>query len=255
MPLTLRTIACLNDNYAYLLHDEESGATACIDVPEIEPLERALSDEGWSLTEIWVTHHHDDHIQGVDALRASTGAKVVGAKADVRRLPKLDDAVSDGDVFNFAGHDVQVMDVSGHTIGHIAFYVPAANAAFTADSLMTMGCGRLFEGDARTMWVSLQKLASLPSETLICSGHEYTEANIRFAMSVDSDNPALSKRAEHVAALRTKGAFTVPSLLSEELETNPFLRATNANLAAKLGMAGADPADVFAEIRGLKDRF
>jgi hydroxyacylglutathione hydrolase len=255
MPLTLRTIACLNDNYAYLLHDQQSGATACIDVPEVAPLERALSDEGWSLTEIWVTHHHDDHIQGVVSLQASTGAKVVGAKTDAHRLPQLDVAVSDGDVINFAGNDVQVMDVSGHTIGHIALYVAAANAAFTADSLMTMGCGRLFEGDAPTMWVSLQKLAALPPETLICSGHEYTEANIRFAMSVDGDNPALMKRAKNVAAMRAKGAFTAPSLLSDELKTNPFLRATDADLAVKLGMAGADPADVFAEIRGQKDRF
>ena len=255
MPLTLRTIACLNDNYAYLLHDAESGATACIDVPEVAPLERALSDEGWSLTEIWITHHHDDHIQGVDPLRASSGAKVIGAKADAHRLPQLDVAVSDGDVFRFAGNDVQVMDVSGHTIGHIAFYVPAAKAAFTADSLMTMGCGRLFEGDAATMWASLQKLAALPPETQICSGHEYTEANIRFALSVDDENPALTKRAEQVAALRKSGAFTAPSLLSDELETNPFLRALDTDLAAKLGMAGADPADVFAELRGRKDRF
>lgn len=255
MPLILRTIPCLNDNYAFLLHDEASGATAVIDVPEVAPIEAALKAEGWSLSEIWITHHHDDHIQGVDPLRAAAGAKVTGASADARRLPALDRAVSDGAQFTFAGHDVQVMDVSGHTLGHIAFYVPGANAVFTADSLMATGCGRLFEGDAPTMWASLQTLAALPPETLVCSGHEYTTANVRFALSVDPDNAALKSRAIEVADARADGLPTVPSVLADERRTNPFLRCADPDMAEALGMTGAAPVDVFAEVRARKDRF
>jgi len=255
MPLILRTIACLNDNYAFLLHNDASGATAVIDVPEVAPIAAALKSEGWSLSDIWITHHHDDHIQGVDALRKATGAKVTGAAADARRLPALDRAVDDGGSFDFAGATVQVIDVSGHTTGHIAFYVADAGAVFTADSLMAMGCGRLFEGDAPTMWASLQKLAALPHATLVCSGHEYTAANARFALSVDPDNVALKARTEAIAAARAKGEPTVPSILSLERSTNPFLRCADPDMAAGVGMTGAAPVDVFTEVRARKDRF
>ncbi len=255
MPLILRTIPCLTDNYAFLLHDDASGATAVIDVPDAAPIEAALKAEGWTLSHIWITHHHDDHIQGVDTLRAATGAKVTGASADAHRLPALDTSVTDGDSFQFAGADVQVMDVSGHTLGHIAFYVSDAGAVFTADSLMAMGCGRLFEGDAQTMWTSLQKLAALPPDTLVCSGHEYTTANVRFALSVDPNNAALKDRAIQIADARADDHPTVPSVLADERATNPFLRCADPDMAEGLGMGGADPAQVFAEVRARKDRF
>ncbi len=255
MPIEIVTVPCLSDNYAFLVHDSETGATAVVDVPETGPIEAALSTRGWSLNHILITHHHHDHIGGVDTLRGATGAKVVGAKADISRLPGLDLAVDDGEMFDFAGHDVQVMDVSGHTVGHIAFYIPDANAVFTADSLMALGCGRLFEGTAGQMWASLSKLAALPPETTVCSGHEYTAANARFAATIEPDNQALKDRTAAITAARAKNQPTVPSTLAEELATNPFLRAGLSEVKDAIGMRGRDDVAVFAEIRRRKDQF
>ncbi len=255
MALDLVTIPCLQDNYAYLIHDAATGQTAVVDVPEAAPILSALWDRGWTLTHILITHHHDDHIQGVDALRAATGAMVLGAAADAHRLPRLDMALTDASSFAIGGDTVRVIDVPGHTVGHIAYYFADSGLAFTADSLMAGGCGRLFEGTPAQMWDSLSKLAALPPETLICSGHEYTTSNLRFAASLEPDNPALMSRIEAVASARRDERFTVPSLLAEELATNPFLRARLPGMKAAVGLAGSDDATVFAEIRARKDRF
>ncbi len=249
------TVPCLSDNYAFLVHDPETGATAVVDVPDETPIEGELARRGWALSDILVTHHHADHIDGVEALRESTGAKVTGAKADAHRLPRLDRAVAEGDSFKLGSAEVRVLDVSGHTVGHIAFHVPAANAVFTADSLMALGCGRLFEGTAPQMWESLSKLARLPPDTLVCSGHEYTEANARFALTVEPNNPDLVSRAERVRAARARGEPTVPSTLAEELATNPFLRARLPDVKSTIGLPQASDAEAFAEIRSRKDRF
>ena len=174
MALELVTIPCRSDNYAFLIHDDVSAKTALVDAPEAAPIQAELTARGWTLNDIWITHHHDDHIDGVAALR--TGARVIGAKADAHRLPPLDLAISEGDTVDFAGHAMQIFDVSGHTVGHLAFYLADANAVFTADSLMALGCGRLFEGTAEQMWASLSKLAALPADTIVCSVHEYTAA-------------------------------------------------------------------------------
>ncbi len=255
MPLQIVTVPCLSDNYAYLMHDDATGATALVDAPEVDPIEAALAERGWRLTDILITHHHNDHIDGVDALRAAHGARVIGAARDVHRLPALDLAVADAETFTVCGTRVTALDVSGHTVGHIAFHVPDANAVFTADSLMALGCGRLFEGTAPQMWVSLSKLAALPDGTDVYSGHEYTAANARFALTIEPDNAALKARAEAVAQARAKGLPTVPSTLAEEKATNPFLRAALPALKDSLGMSGAADEDVFAAIRGRKDRF
>jgi len=255
MPLEIVTVPCLADNYAFLIHSTETGETAVVDVPEVAPIEAALTGRGWSLSHILVTHHHWDHVQGVDPLRAATGAKVIGARNDASRLPKLDLAVAEGETFQFAGHEVRVFDVSGHTVGHIAFYIPDANAVFTADSLMALGCGRLFEGTPDQMWASLSKLAALPGETIVCSGHEYTTANAKFALTIEPGNAALVARATAIARSREKGLPTVPSTLAEELATNPFLRAGLSELKAAINMPDASDVAVFAEIRGRKDRF
>jgi hydroxyacylglutathione hydrolase len=255
MPLSLVTIPCLKDNYAYLIHDEASGETALIDVPEAAPVLAALAARGWRLGQILLTHHHSDHIQGVAELVAATGAKVLGAKADEHRLPHLDRALIEGDTVIVGGETGNIIDVSGHTVGHIAFVFPTSGLAFTADSLMAAGCGRLFEGTPATMWASLSKLAALPGETLICSGHEYTTANLRFAATIEPENPALIARTLRAATARAAGEATVPSLLSEELATNPFLRAGLPQVKAAVGLAGASDAEVFAEIRARKDKF
>jgi hydroxyacylglutathione hydrolase len=253
MPPELVTVPCLADNYAFLLHEAGSGATACIDVPEAAPILQALAARGWRLSDIWITHHHPDHVGGVAALVAATGAQVTGAAADAHRLPPLDRAVVPGDSVALGASRGTVLDVPGHTVGHIAYVLPGF--AFTADSLMAAGCGRLFEGTPAQMWDSLRRLAALPGDTLICSGHEYTAANIRFALTIDPGNPALQARAARVAAARAAGRPTVPSTLAEEQATNPFLRAGLPEIRAALGMADAPDAAVLAEIRARKDRF
>ncbi|MCL3881380.1 hydroxyacylglutathione hydrolase [Marivita sp. GX14005] len=255
MPLELVTIPALSDNYTFLLHDETSGDTACIDVPEADPVLNALSKRGWTLTDIWLTHHHHDHIGGVDDLLDRFDAKITGAKADIHRLPTLNHEVGEGDSFEFGGEKVDVIEVPGHTVGHIAFVLPKAGYAFTGDSLMALGCGRLFEGTAEQMWDSLKKFRDLDGNTLICSGHEYTQTNARFAETIEPDNQALKDRRARIDQARKQGEPTVPSKLDEELATNPFLRADDPSVQSHLDMTGDDPADVFAEIRARKDSF
>ncbi|MRU15025.1 hydroxyacylglutathione hydrolase [Roseovarius sp. A21] len=255
MTLEFETVPCLSDNYAYLVHDPATGATAAVDVPEAGPILEALKRRGWTLTDVLLTHHHWDHVDGLSDLLEAAPARVVGAKADEHRLPPLNLAVREGDRVMIGDEAGEVIDVSGHTVGHIAFHFPDSKLAFTADSLMALGCGRVFEGTMPQMWKSLSKLAALPEDTVICSGHEYTAANAKFALSIDPGNARLISRAQAVDAARAKGEPTVPSVLSEELATNPFLRAGDPQLQAALGMTGADPAEVFAEIRNRKDRF
>ncbi|SLN54211.1 Hydroxyacylglutathione hydrolase [Roseovarius albus] len=255
MALQIETIPCLSDNYAFLAHEPDTGRTAVIDVPEAGPILAALKRTGWTLSHVLLTHHHYDHVDGLPELLAEAPATVVGAAADAHRLPPLDVAVNEGDTVMIGNEAGKVLDVSGHTVGHIAFHFPDSAAAFTADSLMALGCGRVFEGTMPQMWQSLQKLATLPQDTVIYSGHEYTQSNARFALSVDPDNKALQKRAADIDAARAENRPTVPSTLAEELATNPFLRAADPALQAQLGMAGADASSTFAEIRQRKDRF
>lgn len=259
MPLELITVPCLKDNYAYLLHDPVTGATGVVDVPEADPILAELVRREWRLTDIFLTHHHDDHIAGVAALKAKTGgtlgAKVWGAEADRQRLPHLDWSLWEGDKVSVGREEGVVIDVPGHTVGHIALYFAGSGYCFTGDSLMAGGCGRVFEGKPEQMWASLQKIAALPPETLICSGHEYTASNLSFAATIEPANPRLAMRQHEVARARGEGLPSVPVTLEEELATNPFLRASLPEVKAAVGMAGAPDAAVFAEIRARKDRF
>lgn len=255
MPLEILTIPCRTDNYAFIAHDETSGETAVIDVPEAGPILATLRQRGWVPSHVLLTHHHDDHWSGLADLLAAHPAPVIGAAADARRLPPLDRAVAEGDRIEIGGETAEVIEVPGHTIGHIAFHFPQSAAVFTGDSLMALGCGRLFEGSAAQMWESLNKLAALPDDTIVCSGHEYTQSNGKFAATVDPQNPALAERIERTAAARAEGRPTVPSTLAEEKATNPFLRAADPAIRRQLGMEDAEPVAVFAEIRARKDRF
>lgn len=253
MPLELITIPCLDDNYAFLLHNPDSRETLLVDAAEAAPIQAVLDAQGWTLTDILLTHHHDDHVQGLEPLRGV--ARVIGAKADAARLPALDLAVSEGDSVVICGEAAQVFDVSGHTIGHIAVYFATSGVLFTADSLMALGCGRLFEGTPAQMWDSLQKLRALPDETRVCSGHEYTQTNARFALTIEPGNEDLISRIEEITATRAENQPTVPSDLGVEKRTNPFLRADVPALKSALGMNAADPVDVFTHVRKRRDKF
>jgi len=255
MPYEIVTIPCLEHNYAFLLHESGTGTTIVIDVPEAGPVSVELKRRNWHLTHILLTHHHGDHIGGVDDLLVAHPAKVIGAAADAHRLPNLDLAVSDGDILQLGDESIEVMDVSGHTRGHVGYYFPKTKAVASGDSLMALGCGRVYGDGPEQMYNSLLKLAALPPETLILSGHEFTQKNANFALTIDRQNPALKERAKKVAALRSKNLPTVPSKLSDELATNPFLRCDDFDIRSAIGMEKSTAIDVFAEIRERKNRF
>lgn len=255
MPLEVVIVPCRTDNYAYLLRDAASGRVGLVDAPEAGPIAAALKARGWGLDLILLTHHHDDHVAGADELRRAFGPEVVGPASEAHRMPALDRGVKEGDTVALGASVAEVLEVPGHTLGHIAYYFAEAEALFSADSLMVMGCGRVFEGTLPQMWESLAKMAALPDTTMVYSGHEYATGNVKFALSVDGTNPALRKRADEIAALREAGAPTVPAALGLERATNPFLRVPDAGFKAEVGLPGSPDAQVFAEVRRRKDAF
>ena len=256
MTISVHQYLCLTDNYGALVHDSATGATACVDVPEAGPTLAALEERGWSLTDILITHHHADHIQGVPDLRAKfPKARIWGPAKDAARIPFLDHELKEGDTARVGSFGATVIETPGHTLGHIAYHFYEADVAFCGDTLFSLGCGRVFESPHVVMWSSLMKLAVLPGETRIYCGHEYTQANGRFAASVEPSNAVLKARIEDVARLRAERRPTLPTTIAAELAANPFLRAEEPEIQAAVGMAGAEPAAVFAELRARKDRF
>ncbi len=254
MPAETRLFKCLSDNYGVLLHDPETGATASIDAPAAAPVEAALKATGWTLTDILVTHHHHDHIGGIDALKKKYKCRVV-APAKGKGIPGVDETVHEGDEVKVGNLTAKVIETPGHTLDHIAYWFPKDRLAFVGDTLFSIGCGRVIEGNAEMMWRSLVKLRDLPNETLVYCGHEYTAANIRFALTVDKDNPVLQARADQVGKLIAEGEPTIPVTIGDEKLANPFLRADVPDLAVDIGMAGKPAAQVFAEIRERKNKF
>jgi len=253
--LEVHQFSCLSDNYGYLIHDPDGGVTASIDTPEVAPINAALEEKGWTLTHIFNTHHHFDHAGGNEELKERWGCTIVGSRDDASRIPGIDQQMGDGDTFYFGNHAVQVFDVSGHTIGHVAYYFAEAAKLFCGDALFALGCGRLFEGSPAQMWTSLQKLIALPDATGVYCAHEYTAANAAFALSVEPQNDDLQQRSKEIEALRADNKPTVPSTMGLEKATNPFLRPMSADLQANLDMVGAELVDVFAETRRRKDHF
>jgi len=253
--LEIRQFACLSDNYGYLIHDHSSGETVAIDTPDAETYLAAAKDAGWTITQIWNTHHHFDHAGGNAALKAATGAKITAPVYDKHRINPVDVFVEDGDTVQLGDFTAEVLFTPGHTMGHVVFHFASEKVAFVGDTLFALGCGRLFEGSPADMWASLLRLRSWPDDTIIYCAHEYTQANAAFALSVDPTNSALLAYADEVALRRAQDLPTVPTTLSKEIAANPFLRADDPALAEHIGLAGQDPVAVFAEVRARKDTF
>jgi len=253
--LKIIQIPVLTDNYIYLLHDTASGSTAVVDPALSQPVLDELKHQGWRLDWILNTHHHSDHVGGNLELKAKTGCQVIAANSDKDRIPGFDKGVDDGNVIKIGQYAAKVLATPGHTSGHIVYYFADAAALFCGDTLFSMGCGRLFEGSAEQMWQSLQKLKALPGDTRIYCAHEYTQANGRFALTVEPENQALQQRMIEVNQLRRENRSTVPSILQQELDTNPFLREDSLALQRQINFEGETPVPVFAEVRRLKDHF
>lgn len=244
---------CLKDNYGFLIHDPESGETATIDTPEAGRILDEATAKRWRVTQIWNTHWHPDHAGGNAAIKASMGARVFGP-AEVARIGQAPDhVVGEGDVVRLGAFKARVIDVGGHTLGHVAYVFDAERMIFVGDTLFSLGCGRMFEGTAQQMWASLSKLATLPDDFTLYCAHEYSQSNARFALSIDPDNVALKARAHEIDTLRASGKATVPMLLGAEKAANPFLRSPY--IKASLGMEGAADWEAFGEIRKRKDAF
>ena len=255
MPAQTYLFPCLKDNFGVLLHDPDSGATASIDAPEAAPVEAALKKTGWRLSEILVTHHHGDHTAGVGELKARHKCRVVAPRAEAERIAHVDETVGEGDKVRLGALEGRVIETPGHTAGHISYFFPTDKLAFVGDTLFSIGCGRVIEGNPEMMWHSLLKLRALPDDTQFYCGHEYTDANIRFAKTIEPNNAALAARAEQVKKLLAGGKPTIPATIGAEKAANPFLRADDAAVAKSVGLAGNPAWKVFAEIRERKNRF
>jgi hydroxyacylglutathione hydrolase len=255
MPAETRLFLCLKDNYGVLLHDPESGATAAIDAPEAGPIETALKETGWRLSDILVTHHHADHTGGIEALKRKYRCRVVAPEKEKAKIPAVDETVREGDTVKVGNLSAQVIETPGHTLGHITYWFAKDRLAFAGDTLFSIGCGRVIEGTPQMMWRSLLKLRDLPNETLVYCGHEYTAANIRFALTIEPNNSVLAARQAQVKQQIEASRPTIPVTIGDEKLVNPFLRADVPEVAADIGMAGRPGEQVFAEIRGRKDRF
>jgi hydroxyacylglutathione hydrolase len=251
--LEIELVPCLRDNYAYLVRDGGAGICAVVDPSEPGPVKAALARLGWNLTHILNTHHHFDHTGGNLPLKEEFGATIVGPGKDRERIPGIDEGVDETTNWRFGAHAVRVLEIPAHTRAHIAFLVDSA--AFTGDTMFAMGCGRLFEGTPELMWSSLSKLMRLADETRVYCGHEYTQTNGRFALTLEPANADLALRMREVDAARARGEPTIPSTIGLEKKTNPFLRPNSAEIRRTLGLPGASDVAVFAEMRKRKDSF
>lgn len=255
MALEIEQFICRSDNYGVIAYDLETGETVIFDAPEAKPIVEALDRRGWTPTTLLITHHHADHTDGNLELKERYKLRIIGPEKEAAKIPGIDDTVREGSILPFGNDEIHVIDTPGHTAGHVSFYLPRAGIAHTADTLFALGCGRLLECGPDVMFESLEKLKKLPPETVVYVGHEYTQSNARFALSIDPDNTALQARARKIEEQRANGEMTLPTTIGEELVTNPFLRPNDPAIRKVLGMEDASEAAVFAEIRKRKDNF
>lgn len=255
MPAEIHVFRCLTDNIGALIHDPQTGACAAIDAPEEGPILQALQDTGWRLSDILVTHRHADHVQAIPALKRRFGCRVVAPVKSGAEVPAVDAAVREGDTVKVGELSGHVWETPGHCRDHVAFWFAADRALFAGDTLFTMGCGRVMESSFAEMWHSLQRLAALPDEARVYSGHDYVLSNARFAVAADPENAELERRAAEAQAAAAEGRVLVPSTIRHEKATNPFLRAGEPALARSVDREGAEAGLVFQALREWKNRF
>jgi hydroxyacylglutathione hydrolase len=255
MTFDIITIPCRTDNYAFLVANRATGEALLVDAPEAAPINAVLAQTGWRLNAVLLTHHHGDHVEGLQGLDRNAATIVIGHAADAHRLPPLDRLVAPGDVLDLCGLTVQVMAADGHTLNHVAYWAADTKMLFTGDSLMTHGCGRLFEGTPAQMLGTIAAFGQLPDETVIYSGHDYAAANLSFAAQFAPDKDTLRKRQIDLDKLSSAEQSTTGVTLALEKKLNPYLRVHLPDVKESVGLAGAPELDVFAEIRSRKDRF
>ena len=248
-------ISCLEDNYAYIINDNNTKTIGVVDPSEAKPIISFLRKKKLKLNYVLNTHHHHDHIGGNIELKKTYNAKIVGFAGDKHRIPEIDIILKNNEKWNFGNSSVKILHIPGHTLGHICFFFEKEKIAFTGDTLFSLGCGRIFEGDHRQMLQSLNKIKKLPKDTMIYCGHEYTYKNAEFCIKYDNNNINLKNKFEKIKKLRSKNLPTVPSSLEEELKANIFLRCDQNELKVKLNMKNQEDFKVFRKIRDLKDSF
>lgn len=249
----VKVVKVLRDNYVFLLNHRASGSAAVVDPGIAGPIFASLDQYAWRVRKIFCTHHHTDQVGGNLDLKRSFHCEVIGPRAEAARIPGITSEVAEGDKVMLGDAEAFVMDLSGHTAGHIGYWFKDSSALFCGDVLYPMGCGRMFEGEAEQMWGTLQKIRALPRETKIYCAHEYSERNYKFARSLDPTNPVLRARGEWFRNQMQGGGTGVPFTLSDELQTNPFLRVDDPVFVKQIGMAGKSPVQVFAELRRRRD--
>ena len=252
--IEIHQFPCLNDNYGYLVHEPASGRTIAVDTPDAEAYLAEAGKLGWLISEIWNTHWHPDHAGGNLKIKEATGCRIIGPAGEAAKIPGLDAAVKGGGEVQLGQATAKVIDVPGHTLGHIAYHFADQDTAFVGDAVFALGCGRVFEGTMEMMWESLKRIKKLPKRTRLYCAHEYTLSNAKFAVTIEPENKALKEYVAWIEQRRAEGKPTVPALLERELETNPFLRADLPEMQLAMGHAG-NAAATFGEIRGRKDRF
>ena len=253
--MDIEIIPCLNDNYSYLISDDQTDTVAIVDPSEFEPCDKKINEKYKKLDFILNTHHHFDHVGGNTELKKKYGSKILGFEKDKKRIPAIDVLLKDDQEFKIGSLDLKTIFIPGHTSGHIAFYIEKEKVIFTGDTLFSLGCGRVFEGTYEEMFNSLNKIKSLPEDTKIYCGHEYTKNNFEFCIKFNPNNNHLKDKQKEIVSKIKEGKPTIPSTINEEIKTNIFLRYDDLDVKGALNLKNASDLEIFTKLRELKDNF